>query len=183
VRLDDLHTGLVSLRVLHANDLEPMLAARAVGTVPTQHDESTMRRGLERRIQRSGRFVEGRLDLGIEIGGRLVGTIEARQPIGALPPGVYEIGISLFDSADRGHGFGSVAVELLTRYLFSDPQTHRIQASTWVDNTAMRRVLEKLGFEFEGVMRSFMPTANAERQDYALYAVTRSNWRLSLGAR
>jgi RimJ/RimL family protein N-acetyltransferase len=177
MRLDDLHSGSVTLRVLRAIDLEPMLAARAVGTVPTQHDESTLRRGLERRIQRSGRFVEGRLDLGIDSGGRLVGTIEARQPLGALPPGVYEIGISLFEPSDRGHGIGSLAVGLLTRYLFSDPQTHRVQASTWVDNTAMRRVLEKLGFGCEGVMRSFMPTTNAERHDYALYAVTRVEWR------
>ena len=32
-----------------------------------------------------------------------------------------------------------------------------MQAGTWVENTAMRRVLEKLGYHCEGVMREFMP--------------------------
>jgi RimJ/RimL family protein N-acetyltransferase len=40
----------------------------------------------------------------------------------------------------------------------------------------MRRVLERLGFTLEGVMRAFMagPTG---REDYALYGVTRSDWQ------
>jgi RimJ/RimL family protein N-acetyltransferase len=40
----------------------------------------------------------------------------------------------------------------------------------------MRRVLEKLGFTFEGVMRGFMPVG-AGREDFALYGVTRAEWR------
>jgi RimJ/RimL family protein N-acetyltransferase len=40
----------------------------------------------------------------------------------------------------------------------------------------MRRVLEKLGFVFEGVMHAFMPAENGVRHDYALYAVTRADW-------
>jgi len=50
-----------------------------------------------------------------------------------------------------------------------------VQASTAADNIAMRRVLEKLGFMYEGTLRSFMP-AGEGRDDYVLYAVTRSDW-------
>jgi RimJ/RimL family protein N-acetyltransferase len=50
-----------------------------------------------------------------------------------------------------------------------------VQASTAADNTAMRRVLEKLGFAYEGTLRAFMPSENG-RDDYVLYAVTRSDW-------
>jgi RimJ/RimL family protein N-acetyltransferase len=39
----------------------------------------------------------------------------------------------------------------------------------------MRRVLEKLGFTFEGVMRGFMPVG-AGREDFALYGVTKAEW-------
>ena len=105
-----------------------------------------------------------------------IGPIEARQPRGGLPPGAYEIGISFFEAADRGRGLGTIALRLFTEHLFSDPQTHRVQASTWVENVPMRRVLEKLGYTLEGVMRSFMPTTTGERHDYALYAVTRDDW-------
>ena len=39
----------------------------------------------------------------------------------------------------------------------------------------MRRVLEKLGFVYEGTLRGFMP-AGEEREDYVLYAVTPPDW-------
>ena len=61
-------------------------------------------------------------------------------------------------------------------HLFADERTERVQASTWTENAAMRRVLEKLGFRVEGVMRAFMPAPEGGRHDYALYAVTRSDW-------
>lgn len=165
------------LRPLVDSDLEQLVAARATGVgLPIGGDERSARRVQQRKIERSGRFSAGRLDLGIELHGRLVGTVEARQPPGGLPPGVFEIGISVFDQSDRGAGLGTAAVELFTAHLFSDAGTQRVQASTWVDNVAMRRVLEKLDFRLEGVLRAFMPAGSGDRHDYALYAVTRADW-------
>lgn len=171
-----LEHGALRLRPLRPEDVELLVAARDVGSSPSTAGEQQVRRRIVRRIEASGRFHEGRLDFGIEVRGRLVGSIEARQPRGGLPPGAYEIGISFFEAADRGRGLGTIALRLFTEHLFSDPQTHRVQASTWVENVPMRRVLEKLGYALEGVMRSFMPTATGERHDYALYAVTRDDW-------
>ena len=88
---------------------------------------------------------------------------------------MYEIGIGLFDPADRGKGYGSEAVALLTAYVFSELTAARVQASTAVGNAAMRRVLEKIGFQCEGVMRAFMPAGDG-REDYALFGVTREDW-------
>jgi RimJ/RimL family protein N-acetyltransferase len=48
----------------------------------------------------------------------------------------------------------------------------RVQASTAVTNKAARRVLEKLGFKREGVLRSFMPGPRG-REDYVMYAKTK----------
>jgi RimJ/RimL family protein N-acetyltransferase len=177
MRAADPRYGSVRLRPLEQGDLELLVAGRDAGAGPPfERDERAARRIQQRKIERSGRFADGRLDLGIEVDGRLAGTVEARQPSGGLPPGVYEIGISLFDGADRGRGLGTIAVELFTDHLFADPKTHRVQASTWVENFGMRRVLEKLGFVLEGVMHGFMPAADGGRHDYALYAVTRADW-------
>jgi RimJ/RimL family protein N-acetyltransferase len=129
------------------------------------------RRRLRTRIARSGRFTNGRLDLGIEVDGRLVGQIEARRAPGFVPPGVFELGLGLF-GPERGRGYGSEAIALLTEHLFEAEDAARVQAGTLVDNAAMRRVFEKLGFTEEGVMRDFLPSGDG-RGDCVLYAITR----------
>lgn len=127
------------------------------------------------RIRRSGSFTEGALILAIdENGGRLVGEIQARQPVNGLPPGVFEIGVELFDDADRGRGLGGDAVAAMTRHLFDDQGAHRVQLNTDLENAAMRRVAERLGYTFEGVLRSFMPGPDGPR-DYAMYAITKAD--------
>jgi RimJ/RimL family protein N-acetyltransferase len=133
------------------------------------------RRRFRQRLARSGRFAFGRLDLAIDVDGRLAGEIGARRPQRVLPPGVFEVGIALYHPIDRGRGLGTEAVELLTGYLFTGLGAERVQAATAVGNRAMRRVLHKLGFTEEGVMRGFMPVGT-RRLDYVLYAVMRDDW-------
>lgn len=130
---------------------------------------------LRKRIEHSGELVDGWLDLGIEADGRLVGDITARSPKNAFPPGVFEVGITLFEPTDRGQGFGREATELMTMHLFEAAEARRVQATTAVDNVAMRRVLEGLGFVHEGTLQAFMPGPDG-REDYAMYAVTREAW-------
>jgi RimJ/RimL family protein N-acetyltransferase len=45
-------------------------------------------------------------------------------------------------------------VDLLTRWPFEAAGAERVQAGTDVGTTAMRAVLEHLGFRLEGVMRA-----------------------------
>ena len=131
---------------------------------------------LRERVERSGEFDGTELLLGIQAGGRLVGEVQARQPRMGLPPGVFELGIDVFEEADRGKGLGTDALTLLLARLFERERAHRVQVTTDVDNAAMRRVCERTGFAFEGVLRSFMPTADGPR-DYAIYAITKDDWR------
>lgn len=117
------------------------------------------------------------LILAIERDERLVGEVQARggQP-SAFPPGVYELGIQIYDEADRGRGTGTDAVRTVTRYLFDDELAHRVQLSTAVDNGGMRRSAERAGFTFEGVLRSFLaPPSQPDDVDYAMYARTRAD--------
>lgn len=165
----------VALRPFRPDEVETVWQARRRGGLPLGVAPGARERFAER-LRNSGRLVDGWLDLAIELEGRLVGEIDARQPPQALPPGVFELGIALFEPAERGRGYGSEAVALLTRHLFAELGAERVQASTSVGNAAMRRVFTKLGFAEEGVMRAFMP-GPAGRDDYALYAVTRADWR------
>ncbi len=164
----------VSLRPLQPEELEAVWEARVNDdTAPWMSTPQAYER-LKQRVANSGRFVDGWLDLGIEADGRLVGEIDARQPPRSMPQGVYELGISLFETGDRGRGLGTDAVRLLTRYLFQHEEADRVQASTWVENRAMRRVFEKLGFAEEGILRSYMPSKRG-RDDYVMYGITKAD--------
>jgi len=167
----------VRLVRLHAGDLDAMARARrddaAAMGYPDAFGPAELTE-LGERIERSGEFDGTELLLGIQVDGRLAGEVQARQPRMGLPPGVFELGIDLFDPADRGHGLGRAAlIQLLTR-LFEHEGAHRVQITTDLDNTAMRSVAERLGFRFEGVMRSFMPSVDGPR-DYAMYAITKDD--------
>jgi RimJ/RimL family protein N-acetyltransferase len=166
----------VVLRPLRLDELDTVLAARDHLEVGAQPGRTRARQRLQRRLARSGRLTRGHLDLAIELAGRLIGEIQARgHPAQTLPAGVFELGIVVYDLADRGKGYGMEAVALLTGWLFEQAGAARVQAGTGVGNLAMRRVLERLGFACEGVMRAFMPEG-AGRTDFALYAVTKSDW-------
>jgi RimJ/RimL family protein N-acetyltransferase len=131
---------------------------------------------LRQRIERSGRFYRGVLNLGMEVGGRLIGDIQARtKPAQTLPPGVFELGIEIFDPQDRRRGHGTEAVGLLTTWLFDQAGARRVQVSTAASNLAMRAVLERVGYPLEGVLRGFSWPNNAG-EDLAMYGLTRGDW-------
>ena len=164
----------VLLRPFRPHELGVVWAARKRrdGPIPLRPGD---RERLRRRLARSDR---GFLTLAIEVEGRLVGEVDARAPRDALPPGVFELGIELYDPADRGRGYGTAAVAGIVERLFADEGAARVQASTALDNVAMRRALERTGFTLEGTLRAFMPAAEG-RDDYALYALVREDWKRS----
>lgn len=176
--MSETSSSTITLRPLRSDEFDRLWAARVreAGGAWQPRPGDDQRAVLRRMIEHSGELHEGTLELGIEEGGHLVGEIQARCPKHGLPHGVFELGIVLFDEADRGRGLGGQAVALMTRRLFEEEDAHRVQASTDVGNAAMRRVLERLGFGFEGVLRGFMPVADGEPRDYAMYAVTRNDW-------
>ena len=165
----------VVLRPLRMDELGTIAAAQLRLYAFVEEAGDAVEERLRKRIEHSGELVDGWLDLGIEADGRLVGDISARSPKNAFPPGVFEIGITIFADEDRGKGYGREATDLITSHLFATADAGRVQATTAVDNAAMRRVLEALGFENEGTLHGFMPGPDG-REDYAMYAVTREAW-------
>lgn len=171
--------GAVTLRPIREDEFTVLWAARSSPDSfarPWSGDPKEEEESLRRRIAGSGEFNGAEILFGMEAGGRLIGEIQARQPPHGLPPGVFELGIEIFDPADRRRGHGAEAVELITAHLFEDQGAIRVQASTDVDNGPMRRLLDRLGFGFEGVLRGFMPTSDGPR-DYAMYAMTVNDWK------
>ena len=168
-------SSTVTLRPFRPEEVELVWEARKRRASPTSPVTPGARRAIQRQIERSGRLSDGFLKLAIDVDGRLVGEIDARCPPNALPPGVFEVGIELYADEDRGRGYGTEAVRQLVDRLFAREGAERVQASTAAGNTAMRRVLEKLGFVYEGTLRGFMPSGGG-RDDYVLYAVTRADW-------
>ena len=181
--LVDLQGMLIRLRPFSADEVDTAwqgLAQQDEAAHPRRRAEDRRPQPSEqfrRRLHRSGRLWRGCLNLAIDCDGRLVGTIQARtSPAQTLPVGVYEIGVILYQPRDRGHGYGAEAVELLTTWLFETGKAERVQAGTDAGNTPMRAVLERLGFQFEGVMRGYGPMSDGTRSDGALYAVLKPEW-------
>jgi RimJ/RimL family protein N-acetyltransferase len=84
-------------------------------------------------------------------GGEVVGEIEY-FPITSYLAG-YEISYQLFGDRHRGKGYTPEAVRLLSDYIFAIKRVERVQLNIHPENRGSRRVAEKAGFSFEGVMR------------------------------
>ena len=82
---------------------------------------------------------------------RLVGEIEF-YPITHYLQG-YELSYLLFGSEHAGRGYTTEALGLLVEYLFARKRVNRMQLNIHPDNAPSRRVAEKAGFTYEGLMR------------------------------
>ncbi|WP_019914436.1 GNAT family N-acetyltransferase [Paenibacillus sp. HW567] len=121
----------------------------------------------------SQRLEDSRQDKGYMFGiflldGQLIGQITISNVVRGV--GQYaDIGYFI-DSALQGKGYTSAAVGLILKFAFRSLALHRVQASILLHNTGSRRVLEKNGFQAEGVARRFIKI-NGEFQDHRTYAI------------
>ncbi len=89
--------------------------------------------------------------------------------------GLLEIGFTLIPS-ERGKGYGNEAVQILIDYLFLSRELVRIQAFTDLRNVASQKLLDKVGFKKEGVVRKSM-FIRGEWRDLLLYSILREEWK------
>lgn len=90
-------------------------------------------------------------------------------------------GTPLFDlriqGSHRGRGIGTAAVHWVTHHVFDEHQTvARFEATTRVDNEAMRRALHRNRWVKESHWRSAWPTSTGEMVDGVGYGILRSDW-------
>ena len=122
------------------------------------------------RLRRSGQLADGWLDLAIDLDGVPVGRIQTFVPAGRpLPPGTFEVGIGLRESA-RGQGYGRDALILLTDWLFEHAAAQAVQAPTDPANVAMRTVFQRAGWRPAGPLTEF-------NREWVMYRITRPQWQ------
>ena len=85
-----------------------------------------------------------------------------------------EVGFAM-GSAWWGRGFGSAAVARLVEYAFGPLGVCRLEADVDPRNVASLRVLERLGFKREGLLRERYHVAG-EVQDTVILGLLRSQW-------
>ena len=77
-----------------------------------------------------------------------------------------------------GQGYVAEAARALIRHAFRTTKVERIYAPIFVENAKSRRVAEKIGLTFEGVLRSSVEF-QGQRRDEAIYAILRGESELS----
>jgi ribosomal-protein-alanine N-acetyltransferase len=85
-----------------------------------------------------------------------------------------EVGYWLAESY-WGRGIMTEALRLLTRHLFADIHLLRLFAVPLADNAGSIRVLEKAGYQREGLLRASC-VKYGERRDQLLYALVNEQW-------
>lgn len=82
-----------------------------------------------------------------------------------------EIGYWLVKEA-RNKGIGTAAVELLTEYGLMTMGFRRIDALVDNRNEASKRLLEKAGYQFEGLLKNYVTRPDGSQIDMAIFAAT-----------
>ena len=101
------------------------------------------------------------------------------NPVGQVitgPDGGHQFIGYIVHPDSRGKGFCTEAVEIMVDYLFLSKNIVRVQAETNPLNVSSIRVLEKVGFRFEGVRRKVF-FSQGKYNDGSMYSVLREEWR------
>jgi RimJ/RimL family protein N-acetyltransferase len=98
-----------------------------------------------------------------------------------LDLGDVEVGSPLFDlriaGRHRGRGHGTAAVTWLSDHLFVEyPVLHRIEATTRSDNAVMIAILNRCGYQHEGLLREAWRSRDGSRHDTMLFGLLRREW-------
>jgi ribosomal-protein-alanine N-acetyltransferase len=80
--------------------------------------------------------------------------------------------------AERGKGYATETATIIVDYLFLSKDIVRVQADTSTENSASQRVLEKVGFQKEGIIRKHYFSSGKRRDSY-LYSILRDEWKES----
>jgi ribosomal-protein-alanine N-acetyltransferase len=80
-----------------------------------------------------------------------------------------------FAEAAWGHGFATEAAGAVVQWAFTTLDLNRVQSGADTRNRASERVLEKLGFVREGVLREDC-IVNGEISDDSVYGLLRREW-------
>jgi ribosomal-protein-alanine N-acetyltransferase len=166
----------IALRVVRESDLAALLELdndleRRGAFVPNRLRPEPV---FRKEFQETGFLTEemGRL-LIVDAEDRVLGVLGYFKPVHYMD--ALEIGYSITDPALRGRGIATEAVALLVGWLFGTKKLGRLQLTLIPENAASRRVAEKSGFRFEGVLRRAV-FSQGKSADLEMWALLREEW-------
>ena len=95
--------------------------------------------------------------------------------------GLVRIGYTV-DKHYWGRGYATAAVSELSRLLFSESATARMEADCSIHNPASKRVLEKCGFRLIGIKKDYL-IIHGERVDHFYYELLKKDYLASAAPR
>lgn len=150
----------------HANDRAVWLQLR--DRFPHPYTEADARQFLEH-LRRAGPLTH----FAIEVDGEAAGGI-GLEPQVDVHAGSAEIGYWVARAA-WGRGVATAAVRALTEFVFERDKWRRLFAGVFSTNPASMRVLEKVGYRREGVLRQAV-IKDGTVLDQVVYGLTREDW-------
>lgn len=106
----------------------------------------------------------------IEINSKIVGQVNAANILyGSVSSGSIGYWIS---QKYAGRSITPAAVALISDYMFNQMRLHRVEIDIRPENEASLRIVEKLGFRFEGVKQRYIHI-DGDWRDHKIFALTR----------
>ena len=131
-----------------------------------RHTPSTYR--AVRRVLAQRARLGTTLPFAVRVEGRLAGQVTIDNVVrGALRSGSLGYWI---DRSVAGRGMGSLAVALACDHAFGEAGLHRVQADIRPENLASRRLVERLGFRQEGLLRRYLEI-DGDWRDHLTYSL------------
>ena len=124
-------------------------------------------RAMRRVVARRARMGTS-LPFALRVEGRLAGQVTLDNIVrGALRSGYLGYWI---DRSVAGRGMGSLAVALVCDHAFGEVGLHRVEADIRPENLPSQRLVERLGFRREGLLRRYLDI-DGDWRDHVSYAL------------
>lgn len=124
-------------------------------------------RAMRRAVGRRARLGTS-LPFAVRVEGRLAGQVTIDNIVrGVLRAGYLGYWI---DQAVAGRGMASLAVALVCDHAFGPVGLHRVQADIRPENGPSQRLVERLGFQREGLLRRYLDI-DGDWRDHLAYAL------------
>jgi [ribosomal protein S5]-alanine N-acetyltransferase len=123
---------------------------------------------IKRKIEAAQNDTDYYFGIFLQTTGALIGTMQLFQVLRGSLQSAY-IGYFL-DKEHNGKGYTTEAVKLLVKFGFEELKLHRIEAGVMPHNIGSLRVLDKAGFEKEGIARKNV-RINGKWEDHQVLAI------------
>jgi N-acetyltransferase len=168
--------ALISLERIHFHELEKLAKDKRIWTHYTYDgsDSKTFRRTLELAMVEQQKGTQFPFIIYHKTDKRFIGSTRFMdmQPTHKK----LEIGTTWLLPDYWGTAVNLECKLLLLTFCFETLQTYRVQLKTDENNKRSRRAIEKIGGQFEGILRSDMVRDNGTKRNSAYFSILNEEW-------